>query len=124
MTDIPTEDLTQIRDQLRAEISEARGTLKDLRYEIKTARKLIPLLTDELFEAEVKKRVDQLSKTTDEAMRRSVEKVTKSFDDLGMLLKGEDRTSRRKGKPSIPTLLEHPAVIAGIQRTRGKADRE
>jgi hypothetical protein len=119
-----TAELEQLRDQLRAEIREARGTLKDLRHEIKTARELIPLLTDELFAAEVKKQVDRLGKVTDEAMRRSVERVTKTFDTLGELLMGEDRTSRRKGKPSIPELLQNPAVIAGARHRMGRADRE
>lgn len=124
MTELPVEDLQQIRDQLREEIREARGLLKDLRYEIKTARELVPLLTDDLFTTEVKKQVDALTKVTDKAMRDSVERVTKTFDELGAMLMGKDKASVRKGKPSIPELLKHPAVIARVQRARGQADRE
>lgn len=124
MNEPTTEDLQKLRGQLQEEIREARGILKDLRYEIKTARELVPLLTDELFHAEVKKHVEALGKVTDEAMQRSVEKVIKSFDKLRDTLMGQDRTSVRKGRPSIPTLLENPMVIARVQRARGQADRE
>ncbi|MEV0441840.1 hypothetical protein AB0I84_06015 [Streptomyces spectabilis] len=103
------EDLTQIRDQLRAEIREARETLKDLRREIKDARTLIPLLTDELFKAEVKKQVDALGTSTVTAMDAAVERVNAKFDGLYDLLTGQDRHSRRKGRPSIPELLDQAA---------------
>ena len=112
------EDLEQVRAQLQEEISEARGILKDLRREIKTARELVPLLTDELFAAEVKKQVDQLAKVTDVAMRRSVEKVTKSFDGLADTLMGQDRTSRRKGKVPIPDLFKARAVLDAARQER------
>lgn len=106
-----TEDLSELRDQLRAEIREARETLKDLRREIRDARTLVPLLTDELFTAEVEKQVDALGKVTDQAMRRSVEKVIKSFDDLAATLLGEDRASRRKGKTPLPELFRAKSVL-------------
>lgn len=124
MNEPTTEDLQKLRGQLQEEIREARGILKDLRYEIKTARELVPLLTEEMFAAEVKKHVEALGKVTDEAMQRSVEKVIKSFDKLRDTLMGQDRTSVRKGRPSIPTLLENPKVIARVQRAQGQADRE
>lgn len=106
MTQPSIEDLQTIRDQLREEIREARGTLKDLRREIKTARELVPLLTDELFEAEVKKQVDALAKETAKAMDRAVDRVFTKFDELQALIMGEDRQSRRKGRPSIPEHLQ------------------
>jgi hypothetical protein len=100
------EDLEQIRDQLRAEIREARETLADLRREIKDAKVLVPLLTDELFEAEVRKHVDQLSDATKLAMDQATTRVMASFERLQATLMGEDRHSRRKGRPSIPELLD------------------
>ncbi|NUS86002.1 MAG: hypothetical protein HOY75_25585 [Streptomyces sp.] len=113
-----TEDLQRAREQLQEEIREARGLLKDLRYEIKTARELVPLLADELFTAEVKKHVDALGKVTDAAMKRSVEQVTKSFDDLAATLMGTDRTSRRKGKVPIPDLLQARVTLDAARRER------
>lgn len=100
------EQWEQLRDELRSEIREARETLKDLRRETRDARTLIPLLTDELFTAEVKKHVDQLGRATEKAMDSSVARVMKKFDDLFDLLTGQDRQSRRAGKASVPELLE------------------
>lgn len=116
-----TEQLEQVRDQLRAEIREARETLKDLRREIKDARTLIPLLTDELFEAEVKKHVAQLGRVTENAMEKSVARVMKKFDDLFDLLTGQDRQSRRAGKASVPELLDIRARQA-VARTAPPAE--
>lgn len=120
MNDLPIEDLQQIRDQLREEIREARGTLKDLRYEIKTARELVPLLTDELFTAEVKKQVDDLTKVTEKAMQDSVERVTKTFDDLAALLMGQDRASHRKGMVPIPDLFKAKATLDAARQEQQK----
>lgn len=99
------DDLQQLRDELRAEIREARETLKDLRHEIRDARVLFPLLTDELFAAEVKRQVDALSTTTAKAMDESTARVIATFDTLRDLLLGQDRQSLRAGKASIPDLL-------------------
>lgn len=112
MPDPSAQDLTQLREQLRSEIREARGTLKDLRHEIKTARELLPLLTDELFEAEVKKRVDELGRVTEKAMDDSVARVNKKFDELSDILMGQQRHQRRRGEPSIPDLITRAAVAA------------
>lgn len=112
MTNPTAQDLVQLREQLREEIREARGTLKDLRREIKTARELVPLLTDELLEAEVTKRVDALGRITEKAMADSVARVTKTFDDLADLLTGRQRHQRRRGKPSIPDLITRAAAAA------------
>lgn len=111
-----TEDLQKTLDELRAEIREAHGVLKDLRGEIRTARELVPLLTDELFAAEVKKQVDALGTATDKAMDAAVEGVFAKFDKLHAHLLGEDKQRRRKGKPSVPDLLKARAII--------EADRE
>lgn len=106
MPTTPTaDDLTAVRDQLRAEIREARETLKDLRAEIRDARTLIPLLTDELFATEVKKQVDALGKETEKAMAAAVDRVIAKFDSLTATLMGEDRRSLRQGKASIPDLI-------------------
>ncbi|MFI6274288.1 hypothetical protein [Streptomyces sp. NPDC050988] len=109
------EELQKIRDELREEIREARGTLKDLRREIKTARELVPLLTDELFEAEVKKQVDALGTATEAAMDQAVKRVFAKFDQLQAVATGEDRHSRRRGQPSIPDLLR---ARVGIEADR------
>ncbi|MFI6337818.1 hypothetical protein [Streptomyces sp. NPDC050535] len=113
MADPTAEQLQELRDQLRAEIREAHGTLKDLRAEIKTARELVPLLTDEAFSAEVAKQLGQLEEVTKDAMDTSVARVTATFDQLRDVLLGQDRQSRRRGRTPIPDLLRgHPPVEA------------
>ncbi|MFI1030757.1 hypothetical protein [Streptomyces sp. NPDC020951] len=118
MPEPTAEDLERTRAQLQEDIHEARGVLKDLRYEIKAARELVPLLAEQLFTAEVKKQVDQLNAVTDAAMKRSVEQVVKSFDDLAATLMGNDKTSRRQGKVPIPDLLKARQVLDAARRER------
>lgn len=100
----PEQQLDAVRDQVRAEIREAREVLKDLHSEIKEARRLVPLLADELFEAEVRKQVAELAAATKKAMDASVDRVTAKFDRLAALLMGEDHAQR--GKPSIPEMVD------------------
>ncbi len=118
MADPTTEDLQRLHEQLREEIREAHGVLGDLRREIREARELVPLLTDDLFTAEVKKQLDQLAEATGEAMDRNVAKVIKSFEDLAATLMGEDRASRRKGTVPIPDLLKAKAVLDAARTER------
>ncbi|MBZ6259738.1 hypothetical protein KVH22_29925 [Streptomyces olivaceus] len=110
-------DLEQTRDALQEEIREAHGVLKDLRNEIKTARELVPLLTDEAFSAEVTKQVEELGAATKTAMDAAVDRVFKKFDELQAMLMGEDRISRRKGRTPIPDALR--AYLDAQDRTPG-----
>lgn len=130
-----TEDLTQLHQRLREEISEARGTLKDLRHEIKAARELVASTKDlvatlaqdtvmDALHAEVTKQVEQLGTVTEQTMRKSVEKVTAEFDKLRDILLGNQRATGDQEKRSIPELLQDPAVLAGVQRRLGEAGRE
>lgn len=99
------DDLARVRDELRAEIREARETLKDLRAEIRDARTLIPLLTDEAFTAEVKRNVRALERQTRRAMDEATSRVISEFDKLRDVLTGQTNRERRTGKPSIPDLI-------------------
>lgn len=108
MADPSTEDLQQLRDQLRAEIREARETLKDLRYEIREARKLRDTLTDDFtqrMETEVTEQLADLGKHTRQAMEDSVTRVINNFDQVHDILLGQDPESRRSGRTPIPELL-------------------
>lgn len=106
----PEQELEAVRDQVRAEIREAREVLKDIRAEIKEARTLIPLLTDELFEVEVRKQIAELGRATEKAMDASVERVIAKFDKLSKILMGEEHSQR--SQPSIPE------IVTGIARSR------
>ncbi|MET4925483.1 hypothetical protein P3L51_24540 [Streptomyces sp. PSRA5] len=116
------EQLTRTREEMSAELREAHGTLKDLRREIGEARELIPLLTDDLFKAEVKKQVDALGHATEKAMAASVDRVTAQFDKLADTFMGQGRRQRRTGQPSIPDLIERHATTASA--TPPETDRE
>ncbi|MET7982540.1 hypothetical protein [Streptomyces sp. NPDC005281] len=113
MTQPSIEQQQQLNDELRELIREAHGVLKDIRREKREARELLPLLTDELFSDEVKKQLAALNKVTKQAMDDAVARVFKKFDELGAIVMGEDRISRRKGKPSIPSLVNARAGKAG-----------
>lgn len=128
------QDLEQTREQLRAGISEARGTLKDLRYEIKTARDLAATTRQlaaelartqvkDVLEAEVTKQVTLLGKTNSETMRKSVEKVIAEFDKLRDLLLGNERVADGREERSIPDLLQDPEILARARR-QARANHE
>lgn len=130
-----TEDLTQLHQRLREEISEARGTLKDLRHEIKAAREFVASTKDlvatlaettvmDVLHAEVTKQVEQLGTVTEQTMRKSVEKVIAEFDKIRDILLGNERAADDHEKRSIPELLQDPAVLAGVQRRLGEAGRD
>lgn len=112
MTDSTPEldELRALRGELRELVREAHGVLKDLRRESREARELVPLLTDELFTAEVKKQTNRLGRATEQAMDQAVERVSQKFDQLAATFLGEDRTSRRRGLTSIPELVDRRAA--------------
>ncbi|WP_171110608.1 MULTISPECIES: hypothetical protein [unclassified Streptomyces] len=130
-----TDDLAQIRDQLREEIREARGTLKDLRYEIKTARELIESTHDlatqlcrekveAAMKAEVTAAIDAVRKATSEQMRTSTAKVIAEFDKLRDLLLGHDRVADGREERSIPELLQDPAILTHARRAASRNHAE
>lgn len=131
MSQPTNEALHKLRDQLQEDIREARGTLKDLRYEIKTARALVETTRQltaelaetqvrELLEKEVVRQVTALGEQTSEQMRKSVAKVIAEFDKLRDLLLGQDRVTDGREERSIPELLQDPTVLA---RARHAASR-
>ncbi|WP_055525303.1 hypothetical protein [Streptomyces graminilatus] len=129
-----TEDLAAVRQQLREEISEARGALKDLHREIRAAREaaetvrtvaaeLAETHVRPLLEAEVVRQVDLLREETSGQMRKSVAKVIAEFDTLRDLLLGVQRPADSREERSIPELLQDPAILARAQRKIREADR-
>jgi Mg2+ and Co2+ transporter CorA len=134
-----TDELQHLRDQLRAEVSEARGTLKDLHREIREARTLVAASRDliatlardrvqAIIEAEVTEQVEALGKVTEQQMRKSSSKVIAEFDKLRDLLLGHERVADGREERSIPELLQDPAILAHAQhaarRNTTEATRE
>lgn len=133
------EDLQQIRDALRAEIRDARETLKDLRYETKSARdltaatrQLVPELAEthvrEVLADEVTRQLAALGKETERQMGLNAAKVMAEFDKLRGLLLGREHVADGREGASIPELLEDPVILARAQRAASRnateADRE
>lgn len=123
MSQPSTEDLQKTRDQLREEIREARGTLKDLRYEIKAARdlaestrqlaaELAETQVRDLLEAEVTRQLTALGEQTQEQMGKATAKVVAEFDKLRDILLGHDQVADGRREHSIPELLQDPVVLA------------
>lgn len=130
-----TEDLAAVREQLREEISEARGTLKDLRHEIRTARETIEATRTlaaqlaethvrPLLEAEVALQIDALGKVNEQAMRNSTNKVIDEFDKIRDLLLGNKHVADGREDHSIPELLQDPAILAHARRHAQRNARE
>uniref|UniRef100_A0AAU2A2C4 Uncharacterized protein n=1 Tax=Streptomyces sp. NBC_00093 TaxID=2975649 RepID=A0AAU2A2C4_9ACTN len=124
-------DLAAINEQLLAQIREARGTLKDLRHEIKAGRETVQAIRTEaarlaethvrpLLEAEVARQVDDLGKVTEQQMTKSAQKVIDEFDGLRDVLLGDERVADGREERSIPELLQDPAILA---RARHHAQR-
>ena len=139
MSQPSTEDLQELLGHLRAEISEARGTLKDLRYEIKTARDLTAttrqLVTElaetqvrEVLADEVTRQVNALGTETERQMGLAAAKVMAEFDKLRDLLLGREHVAEGREDRSIPEMLEDPVILAHAQdaarRNAAEADRE
>lgn len=129
-----TEELAQLRDQLRAEVSEARGTLKDLHREVREARQVIAgakdlvasLAKDAVIDAiqtAVTEQMATLTKVTEQQMRKSCQQVIDEFDKLRDILLGHQRVADGLEERSIPELLQDPAVLARVQRHLDEADR-
>jgi len=108
-----TGELEEIREQLRAEIREARGTLKDLQAAVKVARETAPQLVTEILHEEVKRQLAELQATTARAMDDSVKRVMAKFDELHRLLTGQDHASRRAGTEPLPS-----AIADYVKRTQ------
>ncbi|MFJ6841401.1 hypothetical protein ACIQRE_01890 [Streptomyces griseoluteus] len=102
-------DLEKTREQLRAEIREARETLKDLHAATKNARQLAPALVTSVLQAEVERQLGLLGEHTERAMDESVKRVVAKFDELYAVMTGQDHATRRSGQMSIPDLLAERA---------------
>lgn len=114
------EELEEVREQLRKEVREAHGVLKDLHREIREARSLVPLLARELFEEEVKKQLTALGNETQKAMDAAVTRVDAKFMELFELYMRGSQRDRRAGRPSMAEMLKRHA--AGRPAEPGRPD--
>lgn len=98
---------------LREATKRAHEVLKDLRQMVREAKDLVQVIDKAAgvaVEQRVQPAVDQGLEEFSEALKTAIddgtEAVFKRFDTISDTLLGEDKASRRQGKPSIAELAE------------------
>jgi DNA anti-recombination protein RmuC len=103
--------LLEVEERLNTTLSEARGTLKDLRDERQRAVKYIATEPAKTVAKEVTAQLEEMGKQTEKAMHTSVDKVLKEFDKLREILLG----TADDGEPDLFELAE-----AKVKRDKGE----
>lgn len=108
MTDV--DKMIETMAEMRELMKEAHGLQKDLKQTIREAKQLSSkFISEELTEAFTKvvaEKVGELNAAVDDTMEKSVKKVYDRFDVLAGILLGEDRESRKAGRPSLYELAK------------------
>jgi LPS O-antigen subunit length determinant protein (WzzB/FepE family) len=113
-----TEDeITALREATR----EAHAALKDLKGAIKEGRELVAAIdkmaqiaVEDRLKPVVEKGLEDFGKNLRQAIDVATDSVYERFDKIADLLTGEDKTSKRRGQPSIPELVERRNRERGI----------
>ncbi|MFD4830185.1 hypothetical protein ACFWPV_10070 [Streptomyces uncialis] len=97
--------------ELNTATREAREALADISAERKRlladmaqAREAAAAYVEGALKAEVEQAVSALGAETEKATERAVARVIRQFDELADTLLGQDRDSRKAGRPSLPEL--------------------
>jgi hypothetical protein len=100
-------------EDLREATREAHAAIKDLRLATKEAKEAgaeaLLLIRNEIagqINVAVEEGLRGYKAALDAAIEDGTKKVMGRFDHLAELLMGEDKKSRRQGKPTIPELIE------------------
>lgn len=111
------EDIARLKEATR----EAHEAMKDLNMMIQMAKATTKELNTAVSEAlengigkQVKEGLDQYAESLNAAIDGATQAVYKRFDQIADILLGEDKSSQRSGKPSIPDLIKQK--IAGVDR--------
>lgn len=104
--------------ELREASREAHEAIQDLRVAMKDGKQLLQEIrtaakgaVDEQVEAAIEAAVMRLKEAVEAAIEPATAEVFKRFDTITDTLMGEDRRSRRQGKPSVPEMIDermHP----------------
>lgn len=113
---MPTTDEEVAR--LKEATREAHEALKDLNVMIQMAKATVKELNACVEEAlsdgidkQVKQGLDEYKASLSAAIDGATEAVYKRFDLIADILTGEDKASKRAGKPSIPDLVRRRAQV-------------
>ena len=108
--------LPELRDLIKR-AHEATSDLRAVLREAKAVRDSLPAAAEkavsEQLGAEINEGLASFQEALDQAIDNGTDAVFKRFDKIEKLLLGEDPTSVRAGKPSIPQMLETIAAVEG-----------
>lgn len=103
------DDVAALREATR----EAHEALKDLRLATRVARDVIAEVkavageqVDERIREALAKGLEELSTSVKAACDESTDRVFARFDTITATLLGEDKRTRRQGKPSIAEMID------------------
>lgn len=123
---MPTTDEEVAR--LKEATREAHEALKDLKRgveEAKEAHRLLHACVEQALNDGIGKQVqeglDEYKESLAAAIDGATEAVYKRFDQIADILTGEDKQSKRAGKPSIPDLVRRRAQIINSDEERPDA---
>lgn len=123
---MPTTDEEVAR--LKEATREAHEALKDLNVMIQMAKATVKELNACVEEAlndgigkQVQEGLDEYKESLAAAIDGATEAVYKRFDQIADILTGEDKQSKRAGKPSIPDLVRRRAQIINSDEERPDA---
>jgi hypothetical protein len=112
-------------EELRQAVREAHEVLKDLRAALREAQaweqgRLAQDVIDDRIRQAVITGLKQYDIAITSAIKIASDGVQQRFSELEALFLGEDRKSRRKGKPSLPQLIELRTVMDTLQEESAK----
>jgi hypothetical protein len=105
-SNVDMKEVRELAEHLEEIVKEAHGVLKDLRIETRQARRLMPMIVTSMIRKQVHEQIEALGKETEVAIRIAVERVNKTFDDLGKILLGTDKKSRQEGMQPLPEVIQ------------------
>lgn len=101
-------NLSAEAEELRQLIREARGAVKDLRAAQRTAERTVRDLARERVEhhldAQVRRGLEEFSRTLDQAIKQGTDAVFRRFDKIAATLLGETGQQAREGKEPLTQL--------------------
>jgi len=114
--------------ELKAATREAHEAIRDLNYAVKRAREVQAELSNEVDKAltdgigkQVQEGLDAYKASLEQAIDTATESIYSRFDAIGDMLLGEDKASKRAGKPSIPELVKQKVQIENHYSNEGDA---
>lgn len=95
----------------RAALREVHGATKDLLAAVKVARGALSELAEDKMNAAVAAHMDNLEAIMIKTQAEITDRMDRKYDMLMAVLMGEDPSSRKRGKPTVPELIQRKVEI-------------